>query len=150
MFLLFIENNENMITCNGQILQPITTKVEEYVYDYYVLMDQLMDFSDDSDNIDQGLQFDDAASNDSNDEHYRYNDYPDEDEFSDQDDRSESSSYDDEKEELYDENFDRYNEEDEEDEDMRDICNYMVRKMKLSRTIDSDHDDDDEDDDEDN
>lgn len=52
---------------------------EKYVYDYYVLMDNLIDFEDTPREPD--LYDDEEPS--SNDENYRYNDYPDEESDSD-------------------------------------------------------------------
>ena len=66
------------ITCNGVILEEVKiSKPEQYVYDYYVLMDNLLDFEERKPDD----YVDDPTDADSNDENYRYNDYPDEDEF---------------------------------------------------------------------
>ena len=68
---------DQQIMCNGEIMQcvDVDTQVDKYIYDYYVLMDDLIDFQETD--KDEHLNDDDEPS--SNDENYRYNDYPDDD-----------------------------------------------------------------------
>lgn len=65
----------NQVTINGELLVP-ATKQDDYVYDYYFL-ETLIESGDDDDNGRMGGDDEDEVS--SNDENYRYNDYPDED-----------------------------------------------------------------------
>ena len=71
-----------VITCNGQPLESAKNQTNDsldYLYDIYVYEDQDLD----ADNPSQYRECDDSEE-DSNDENYAYNDYPDEDEVSDE------------------------------------------------------------------
>ncbi|XP_027200326.2 female sterile (2) ltoPP43 [Dermatophagoides pteronyssinus] len=105
------KNDHSTITCNGMSMimadnsnvdESIISRQDKYLYDYYILMDDLMEFVEKNDkgdydidgNKNSNMYDDDEPS--SNDENYRYNDYPDEDEFSDDEDKEDDDDDDDE------------------------------------------------------
>ncbi|KAH9396439.1 hypothetical protein TYRP_019846 [Tyrophagus putrescentiae] len=88
-------------TCNGAVLEEVSSSSSQndqkdfendpqYVYDYYLMVDYVLSFEETKPK--EGTEGDDLWDADSNDENYRYNDYPDEDEFDSEGDSSSGSS----------------------------------------------------------
>jgi len=133
-FIFLLENEQ--IVCNGQVLEEVPSgKADSYIYDYYVLMDNLIDFEERSPLEEETV--DDTALDDENDENYRYNDYPDEDEFGDEESEENSSDYGDKDEERDEYRFKQFDEEDEyyEQDDDDDFCDEFTKKMNLRKML---------------
>ncbi|KAH9525940.1 hypothetical protein DERF_000070 [Dermatophagoides farinae] len=164
-------DNHYTITCNGQPMITVNNSVadelmlsrqDKYLYDYYILMDDLMEFVEQDDKGDYDIDgnknntnvYDDEEPS-SNDENYRYNDYPDEDGFTDDEDKDDDDDYDDDDDDDDDDykngkKFDEFDEyEDEYLDRVDNLCDDFDKLYRHDYDGDSDTDDDDDDDDED-
>lgn len=167
-------SNTTVTTCNGAVLEEVSSsssqndqkdfeKDPQYVYDYYLMVDYVLSFEE-TKHQKEGTEGDEVWDADSNDENYRYNDYPDEDEFDSEGDSSSSrsatnfgfvgsNSEDEDEREAHLRDIDSdqddylgegggrqyYDEEEEEDDEwIRD----MERRMRRAKITDDDDDDD--------